>query len=767
MTDQSGAGPPGGGGPPDAHAPDGPEVLRYSRDTAGLSSKQAWGTGTMGAVAAGDGEEGDLVYYELERLRSLNAFHDLAQSLPEDSAPRRAAEFLAKSFTAQLFLCVLAYVGVAIAFRVIAGSDVETMAGLNFFLFLYLLGSAIYFSRYGARAGVAAVVMMLVAILAYAVRLTGFRPSIFYLATHPLLTLAAGISASGAYEQAARQGVAASSNRRQLMDLQERQRRVGGKDEEVLHRMKEAEVRNLQIKTQFSDLLNNLRDLGGAIRESDIYSTLFRLLKKGVGAEVAEIWFLAPDGLSLKVEEARTAGGADMMVSDFQGVLPHDGTSIVSLCARQARAILPDAIQSDGALRNLVAKGQHPSSLAFPVLVEGKVQAVVNVSRGAKELDGQQVALLNTISQITSRAFEGAQTFQLSEAERKAAVNLSEVERVERIKTRETLERFVSKNVVDEVMENPKLSSNMEVTILLADLRGFTALSERLPPEVVVEMLNDYFGELTPIIFNFGGTLDKYIGDMVMALFGPPRPTGRDAENAVRCAVEMRRAFDRGFKRKWEPRVRSKLEMGIAMNTGKATVGLLGSERLVNYTAIGDAVNTASRLEDLTPGGRILMTEACFQRVAGVVEAKLVGAKSFKGKSERTKIFEVRGLKARGVPPAAPPAPAPAPAPPPRAPARAAAASPLASGDGAIRESSAPAGDPLSFSSYDLTNMKSREAATQSRPGTAGPPAMPRPAPPPPGPAAAGGPAAGPPCPLCQSPVPAGSQVCPTCGMKL
>lgn len=768
MSPPSGLDPPNTGGPPAPAPADAPPAGEtYSRASAGLSSRQAWGTNSISAVKTNSSDPEDLIVLELERLRAQNLFSELAGSFPEDSPFQRGSQLLASSFGAQLLLAIFGYLGVAVAFRVLAGAEVETMRGLNFFLYLYLLGSAVYFARFGVRAWLASLVMLLTAILAYALKVTGFRPSIFYLITHPMVTLVVSVNLTWIYEQAARKGISVATTQRQLLDIQQRQKGTNQGDEDIMRRLKDAEVRAVEIKTRFSDLLNNLRDLGGAYQESDIYSTLFRLLHRGVGAENAEIWFLSEDRNTLEVAEARVAGGGQMLVTEFSATSPNDGSNLISLCARKAQALLPDVIARDGALKGLQARGEAPTAFCFPIRIDGQVRAVVNISKGPRTLDAQQSALLNTISQITSKAFESAHTFQLSEAERKAAVNLSEEERKERIRTRETLERFVSKNVVDDVMANPKLSQNMETTILLADLRGFTTLSERLAPEVVVEMLNDYFGALTPLIFDFGGTLDKYIGDMVMALFGPPRPDGRDAERAVRCAIEMRRAFDRKFRAKWEPKVQSKLQMGISMNTGKATVGLLGSERLVNYTAIGDAVNTASRLEDVTPGGMILMTEATFKLVQHVVDCKNVGAKAFKGKTEKTRIFQVRGLKAKpGAGGATVSASTPAQGAPPPA-----AGAP-------VRPVTGPQPVPGAAPGRPVTGP---HPAPGPRPATgphpapgARPPTGPHPAPgAPPGgaprrPAPAGPPpGAAPPCPLCQAQVPPGSATCPTCGMKL
>lgn len=689
-------------------------------------------TGKILAVGDEDTEElEEATLTELNQLRAQNVFGALADGMPEGSGQRRLVRTIAQTFSLQLVAACLGYLGLALGFSLAVPPDVGSYQGLNFLLYLYLIGCGVYFARFDlGRALASSCALCGMAVVVYGAKLTGFRPALYFLVVQPLVTMFVHVSFATFLEHGARQSVLARSARRSLMKAEERKRTQGGQTDDVLRRMKEGEMRQVQMKTNFSDLLNTLRDLGGALREQDIYETMFRLLGRGLDVKAAELWFVVEGGKMLKVEEAREAAGRQMQPSTFQMALPNDDTSILGFCATRKQAVLPDHLESDGLLRELTRKGPHPTAFCLPIMVQGEVRAVLNASRGPSKLEAHQVALLNTLTQVAAKAFESAHTFQLSESERKAAVNLSQKERDERIRTRETLERFVSSNVVDAVMENPKLSQNMDVTVLLADLRGFTTLSERLTPEVVVEMLNDYFGCLTPLLFKYQGTLDKYIGDMVMALFGPPIATGRDPQNAVRCAIEMRLAFERQFKRKWEPRVQAKLEMGIAMNSGPATVGLLGSDKLVNYTAIGDSVNTASRLEDLTPGGRILITEATFDRVKDEIECRLVGAKSFKGKTEKTKIFEVRGLKAGAAPnPASVSLDMPSP--------------------GGAAPSPAP--------------------AAPAQPAPAAPPAAAQPTPaapaPPPAAAAAGGASA--PCPLCAAAVPAGAQTCPTCGMRL
>jgi adenylate cyclase len=150
------------------------------------------------------------------------------------------------------------------------------------------------------------------------------------------------------------------------------------------------------------------------------------------------------------------------------------------------------------------------------------------------------------------------------------------------------------------------------LTVLFADIRGFTRLSEHAPPERVVQLLNNYFTAMSDIIFAHGGTLDKYIGDGLMALFGAPRATPDDACNAVSAAVAMQRQMQ-VINARLRAEALSEISIGIGLHTGVATVGYIGSERRSEYTAIGDTVNLAARLEQNSVPGQILLSDATAQ----------------------------------------------------------------------------------------------------------------------------------------------------------
>ncbi len=181
------------------------------------------------------------------------------------------------------------------------------------------------------------------------------------------------------------------------------------------------------------------------------------------------------------------------------------------------------------------------------------------------------------------------------------------LERFEKLRTRRTLERYVSKNLVKEILENPEgyyssmLGSRKPVTILFSDIVGFTTVTERADPVALVKQLNEYLSRMVAGVFDNDGTLDKFVGDAVMAVWGnvSSRGIAEDAKAAARAAIAMRREL-RKLNEQWRASGTEELKIGIGINQGEVLVGNIGSEAKMDFTVIGDAVNLASRLEALT-----------------------------------------------------------------------------------------------------------------------------------------------------------------------
>ncbi|MFK7829447.1 MAG: adenylate/guanylate cyclase domain-containing protein [Congregibacter sp.] len=178
---------------------------------------------------------------------------------------------------------------------------------------------------------------------------------------------------------------------------------------------------------------------------------------------------------------------------------------------------------------------------------------------------------------------------------------------------RATFGRYLSDDIVTEILERPEgldLGGDLrEVTIMMSDIRGFTTLSEQLPPDRVVSMLNRYLGAMTDIIMEYGGTIDEFLGDAILAVFGAPRRHDDDPDRAARCALAMQEAMAtiNGANRKDGL---PELEMGIALNTGNVIAGNIGSERRSKYGFVGHAMNVTSRIEDVAQRGETLIAES-------------------------------------------------------------------------------------------------------------------------------------------------------------
>jgi adenylate cyclase len=181
-----------------------------------------------------------------------------------------------------------------------------------------------------------------------------------------------------------------------------------------------------------------------------------------------------------------------------------------------------------------------------------------------------------------------------------------------------------------------------EVTLLFSDIRGFTTLSETRPPEEVVALLNRYFSLQVDVIFRHGGSLDKFIGDAIMAFWGAPLDDPQHAQHAVACALDMAAALEQ-FKREIGASVAG-FDVGIGVHSGPAVVGLIGSEKRREYTSIGDTVNLASRIEGLTKeaGRRILVSRETMSRCAGAFEFAPCGTFKAKGRAQGVELFEPR-----------------------------------------------------------------------------------------------------------------------------
>jgi adenylate cyclase len=234
-----------------------------------------------------------------------------------------------------------------------------------------------------------------------------------------------------------------------------------------------------------------------------------------------------------------------------------------------------------------------------------------------------------------------------------AAIGIEQARLNERIfrevQIRNNLERFHSPDVVNTIMEESAkrgaLSLKVEekvATVLFVDIQNFTLLAERLNAPDVASFLNEYFSIMTDIVFEYDGTLDKYIGDAIMATFGAPYSHGNDAEKAVLAALKMRRELKKLMKRKEEEH---RFDVRIGINSGSVVAGYIGSPKRLEYTVLGDVVNVAFYLQSIAEPNEILIGEETFRQVKKLFSLEEAGKKKVKRGIREVRFYRVIGKK--------------------------------------------------------------------------------------------------------------------------
>lgn len=306
------------------------------------------------------------------------------------------------------------------------------------------------------------------------------------------------------------------------------------------------------------------------------------------------------------------------------------------------------AVLSSDAMRDSRFSGSHSiilgnirSTMSVPLLKDDEILGVIHLD-----------------STVESGAFTEKDLQILAGFARQASVLINHHRLMkkmeEEILVRENLHRLLSPQLVDEVLkgrlELEKGGKIKTVTVMFADIRNFTSFSESHPPQEVVELLNEYFELMVDIIFKHEGTLDKFIGDEIMAIWGAPIDRPDDTERAVLCALEMQEAIHQ-FNQMRQSGGELSLRIGIGLNTGEAMAGYMGSTKSMNYTVMGDVVNTASRICSNAGPGDILVGGDTFKEVFSLVSAEKLPPTQLKGKIEQVDIFRIRSLIHRPVHP--------------------------------------------------------------------------------------------------------------------
>jgi len=366
------------------------------------------------------------------------------------------------------------------------------------------------------------------------------------------------------------------------------------------------------------------RDLTAALEK--ICAELARIFK----ADRCVVMLDDEDAHDMKPKAMYTAAGKDESVRVSESVLSE---------VRETRSavLLSDTSLDDrfSQASSLILQGIH-SVMCAPILYAGEFLGVVHLD-----------------SQRTHASFSRKDLQLLTGIVRYVAMTVSNTNLVHKIEedaaSKAQFERLLSPSVVEQVMSGKvtldKGGELRDVTILFADIRGFTSLSQRSSATSVVAMLNRYFEVIVDVVFKYSGTVDKYIGDEIMVLFGAPVSVDRPADRAVACALEMQGSMEL-FNMERERNGEEPIQIGIGINTGEVVVGSIGSSKTMQYTCIGDAVNVASRLTGMAGPGDVMVSETTLNLLHSKAEYETLEPVQLKGLDGKLDIYNIKGLMA-------------------------------------------------------------------------------------------------------------------------
>jgi len=404
---------------------------------------------------------------------------------------------------------------------------------------------------------------------------------------------------------------------------------------------------------KLSTTLLRMKNLSKSLDRDEIFATVVEIVSKGLDADRVQL--LLNDEKEGKLRIVQAEG---MPAKEYREiVINHEEISIITFLAKrlsseqkgEGGAVGIKECEIDPKLHGLINKGTLKTILAAPIYVEGKVFGVVNVERMKNpDYNRDDQNLIATCADIAGLVMKNAKLYSATMDDLVSTKKLSEDQLQKNEQLKGSLSRIVSPGVAEMIMSNPsglKLGgSKCEVTMFFSDIRGFTKMSEKMDPTDIVEQLNVYFTKMTDILMDLDGTLDKYVGDELMALFGAPVTRPDDPIRAVLCGVRMLSALYELHK-VWEKEGRPIIKIGMGINTGEVTAGYMGSEKQLSYTVIGDNVNLAARVMANAKPMQLLITKPTYERVKDYFKITQLESIMVKGKSMPIENFLVESVK--------------------------------------------------------------------------------------------------------------------------
>jgi adenylate cyclase len=400
----------------------------------------------------------------------------------------------------------------------------------------------------------------------------------------------------------------------------------------------EREIRDIEAIRRDYEKLRIAHELNRAVSlEFDLDRLLTKILDKAfelLPADRGVILLIDPKGeLVPRVVKSKSGATENIVLSN----------SIINEVLREKAAVLSSDATMDSRF-----------SGAHSIIMQGIRSTMCVPLLHAEELLG----IMHLDSQIATNAFTEKDLQLFTGISSQAAVSIQNARLAKKIeeeaKTRAQFQRLLSPNLVEQVVkgaiEIKKGGEQKEVTVLFSDIRGFTAMSESRAATEIVHMLNEYFELMVEVVFRYEGTVDKFVGDELMAIWGAPVTHPEDPLRAVTAALDMIRTLEEFNRTRAaeDPNVEP-IRIGIGINTGEAVVGAIGSSKTLQYTVIGDTVNTGARLCSVAKPGQIVVSEATARKLGDAVELQPLPLTRVKGKTDELRLWNVTGFRRQGT----------------------------------------------------------------------------------------------------------------------
>lgn len=438
---------------------------------------------------------------------------------------------------------------------------------------------------------------------------------------------------------------------------------------------KELETRGYQLEEKYqgrvvkiNSLLSKLKALASTLDKNKIFKVTLDMLYNGMNAERCSVMIIDRDSkelLRIKSFEKKDEVQQDFSIFRQSDTAPDEreiekasktgffkgDNTITGVVAEKGGIIIRNEALEKPELKGLVNNGPITTMAAGALTVKGKVLGLLHIeSTGDYELTQEDVILFGTICSMVSMTMDSAHLFELTKRDLLSTRQITQKQIEANRNIKKAFETYLSPKLVETMLLDPsslKLGGEKrELTVFFSDIRAFTTYSEKYGPEQVVAILNEYLTAMTDIIIDFDGTLDKFVGDEIMAIWGAPVHQDNHPALAVAAALKMLEKL-KLLQQEWRDRGMDVIDIGMGINTGEMVVGNMGSLKRMDYTVIGDNVNIGARLEALTRdyNQHLIISESTYSFVKDMVTVKKLEPVTVKGKTQPVMIYSVTGLQ--------------------------------------------------------------------------------------------------------------------------